>query len=570
MIKKMVLFLSILLCFGTSCAFAQSEAQIGDLVYSGNEITVKIAAQKNVRLRITVSRADVGETAENVYWLSEKTAEADGSALFVFIMPDVKNGSDTSGEYRILVRADGGEICEKRFSFVSKPERENVLSTVNAMNAQTAPGELLQMFEIGSGSRNAFVCMGTPVSLLEGLSTQAKEKSLKKLLEMKDGDFTEETFNVAYIKSVGIEAINGGTADKTEEIVYLLNPQYGGKGFSEIADEKLKKWVCEIVGENKPYENAAAFESTYKMANILYEFNNARYSTLERLFASNASEIGISGTALYQSYCSMETNRKTAVNEYIVRALAASPARTYAAVSQALKAGIENGSSLPSGGNTGGNIGGGGGNGGGGGGFAGSGETKNVGSVGAPSNAQTVFQSAKYSDIENVSWAIRAIEALTDAGIVSGTGGGKFEPERIVTREEFVKMVVLAVGLKDENQNLNFSDVKKGSWAESFIKIAVKAGIITGESEGVFGVGKPLSRQDMAVIACRAGRGNQAAKREKMEFSDSGEISDYAKSSVETLYMAELINGFENNTFRPFELCTRAMAAQVIYNMFLK
>ena len=181
-----------------------------------------------------------------------------------------------------------------------------------------------------------------------------------------------------------------------------------------------------------------------------------------------------------------------------------------------------------------------------------------------------MFQSAKYSDIENVSWAIRAIEALTDAGIVSGTGDGKFEPERIVTREEFVKMVVLAAGLKDENQNLDFSDVKKDSWAESFIKIAVKAGIITGESESVFGIGKPLSRQDMAVIACRAGRGNQAAKREKMEFSDSGEISDYAKSSVETLYMAELINGFENNTFRPFELCTRAMAAQVIYNMFLK
>ena len=44
-----------------------------------------------------------------------------------------------------------------------------------------------------------------------------------------------------------------------------------------------------------------------------------------------------------------------------------------------------------------------------------------------------------FNDLDGVEWAKEAIEKLCEKNVVSGTGDGKFEPNREVTREEFVK-----------------------------------------------------------------------------------------------------------------------------------
>ena len=50
----------------------------------------------------------------------------------------------------------------------------------------------------------------------------------------------------------------------------------------------------------------------------------------------------------------------------------------------------------------------------------------------------------------------------------------------------------------------------------------------------------------------------------KMSFTDKDEISTYAVSAVSYLNMLCVINGYEDNTFRPRALCTRAEAAKII------
>jgi hypothetical protein len=51
------------------------------------------------------------------------------------------------------------------------------------------------------------------------------------------------------------------------------------------------------------------------------------------------------------------------------------------------------------------------------------------------------------------------------------------------------------------------------------------------------------------------------------EFTDSANIADYAKDSVEALCKSGIVNGMGDGRFEPIGQATRAQAAKVIYEM---
>ena len=77
----------------------------------------------------------------------------------------------------------------------------------------------------------------------------------------------------------------------------------------------------------------------------------------------------------------------------------------------------------------------------------------------------------------------------------------------------------------------------------------------------------------MAVIVKRAA--NAAGIEFKSiktaeDFADSNIISDYASDSVKELYCAGIISGMGDNMFNPKGSSTRAQAAKIIYEAFVK
>lgn len=166
-----------------------------------------------------------------------------------------------------------------------------------------------------------------------------------------------------------------------------------------------------------------------------------------------------------------------------------------------------------------------------------------------------------FSDIAEVEWATEAIEALTAKGIINGVGDRKFDPQGTVTREQFVKMLCVALGLTEEAE-IAFADVAGDDWSAPYIKKAVKAGLISGVDENTFGYGVGISRQDIAVILHRTIKDTTGTA----QFADNGEIADYAKDAVGALSGLKILNGFEDGSFKPNASCTRAQAAVIIYN----
>lgn len=223
---------------------------------------------------------------------------------------------------------------------------------------------------------------------------------------------------------------------------------------------------------------------------------------------------------------------------------------------------------LVSGNGNGGNGGTGGGNGG----YSGV-TISGTGTSGSTQTPLTPINKDIFTDIENVSWAKEAIVNLKLKGVINGKTDTTFSPNDKVTREEFTKMITAAVAFNAEKAEIGFNDADPAMWYYTYLQQAKAAGLINGISDTYFGVGQPITRQDMAVIIYNAAKykaviGN--ATPDDFPFGDDASMSDYAKEAVYTLKTMGIVNGVDSVNFAPLANATRAEAAVMIYRLLLK
>jgi hypothetical protein len=161
-------------------------------------------------------------------------------------------------------------------------------------------------------------------------------------------------------------------------------------------------------------------------------------------------------------------------------------------------------------------------------------------------------------------WAEKYILRLVSLGVVGGYEDGSYRPEAGITRQEFAKMVVLAAGLEaDAEPELTFADAGEiAGWARGYVSAAVKAGIITGVGDNRFAPADPVTRAQAATMIIRA-LGIEASGTPEA-FADGDAIPEWALSSIQAAVEKAIIDGFEDNTFRPDLNATRAQAAKML------
>jgi hypothetical protein len=183
-----------------------------------------------------------------------------------------------------------------------------------------------------------------------------------------------------------------------------------------------------------------------------------------------------------------------------------------------------------------------------------------------------VYTDVAFLDMQADHWARESAEALAARGIVFGTGDGAFQPDRDVTRAEFVRMLLGAMQAEATAQTSSFTDVSAGAWYASAVATAERLGIAKGRADGTFGVDEPIARQDMAVMTVRAAAVlgvDLGSAGNAIRFADESSIAEYAVESVDRLQRSGLLQGMGDGTFRPLERTSRAHAAAVIYKWLL-
>lgn len=194
--------------------------------------------------------------------------------------------------------------------------------------------------------------------------------------------------------------------------------------------------------------------------------------------------------------------------------------------------------------------------------------SKGKGGFSAPAGPIKSDNSSAFTDIGNYAWASEAIEHLHKKGIVNGISEGIFAPAKNLTREEAAKILCLAFNIELDNEASGFEDVNENSWYAKYVAGAKRAGVIYGISAKEFGVGKNITRQDFAVMIYRVL--SPVPSGAVSEFTDSSNISDYAVDAVNYLKQKNILNGYEDGSFKPKNCITRAEMAKILFLVITK
>lgn len=167
-------------------------------------------------------------------------------------------------------------------------------------------------------------------------------------------------------------------------------------------------------------------------------------------------------------------------------------------------------------------------------------------------------------------WAEKEMQKLFDLIVITGAGD-KYYPNNTVTRAEFCTLTGRAFYGGGAGKASPFTDVTPDQWFFKYVTLLTQYAVVRGTAPGIFEPLAPITRQDAAAILQRIAidRCKPVSEiREMADFTDADSISDYAKEAVEYMYTSGMMSGYNDGSFKPKKLLTKAEAAVLVYNLF--
>ncbi|MEA5083356.1 MAG: S-layer homology domain-containing protein [Lachnospiraceae bacterium] len=173
-----------------------------------------------------------------------------------------------------------------------------------------------------------------------------------------------------------------------------------------------------------------------------------------------------------------------------------------------------------------------------------------------------------YSDVKNSDWFKEAVDYVTENGLMSGVGEGKFGPNISTDRGMIVTILWRLEGQPSATTKSSFTDVADGEYYAEAVAWAAENKIVEGYGNGLFGPKDTITREQMASILYRYSKfkgyditqGGMAVR----EFSDYSNISPWALESVTWAVNAGLISGVNESQLDPRGKATRAQVASIL------
>ncbi len=170
-----------------------------------------------------------------------------------------------------------------------------------------------------------------------------------------------------------------------------------------------------------------------------------------------------------------------------------------------------------------------------------------------------------FSDVAPNDWYATYVHNLATFGIIDCTRP-TFDPSSFVNRAQAAKIVILASGRKNSDLltplTPTFKDVKKSSWAYSYIETAKSLGVIAGYDDKTFGPERDVSRAEFATMITKA-----------FELENSSDAVSHFKdvksthwfyNAVETVYHWSIVDGYGTGYFKPSNPINRAEMSKMI------
>ena len=143
----------------------------------------------------------------------------------------------------------------------------------------------------------------------------------------------------------------------------------------------------------------------------------------------------------------------------------------------------------------------------------------------------------------------------------SSQGDTSQEDSSPLTRQEMICLLHDQEGNPVVNYAMRYTDVAADAEYAEAVRWASSEGIANGYGDGRFDPDAPITRQQMAAMLYRyvqsKGYGFTGAWAFPLDFTDAGDVSEYAYEAMCWLTMNDIITGSEDGTLAPHDQVTR-------------
>ena len=174
-----------------------------------------------------------------------------------------------------------------------------------------------------------------------------------------------------------------------------------------------------------------------------------------------------------------------------------------------------------------------------------------------------------YPDVHDTEWYFDFVDECTELGFMSGYSNGNFGPRDNLQRQDFV--CILA---RIKNADLSeygytsdkLSDIKEGKYYTAAVNWAVENGIVSGYENGKFGIGDPITREQVCTILYRCALSPDVRNVDSTlnSHSDYKNVSAFAKIPVAWALQNGVISGMADGRIAPTHFASRAQIATII------
>lgn len=172
---------------------------------------------------------------------------------------------------------------------------------------------------------------------------------------------------------------------------------------------------------------------------------------------------------------------------------------------------------------------------------------------------------AAFSDVPEDHWAAQYINELSSKNVINGYPDGRFGPSDTLTNGQFLKLIMTATfnGL-----NFNIVEPDFDHWAANYLKVAENNGIVDGEYVVINkeNIDQPINRITVVKILslCDLEIRESKQKIADLKFKDIDNLAAGEQTLLAHAVGIKVINGYEDNTFRPENNLTRAEASKIL------
>nr|CAL25114.1 S-layer protein SslA [Sporosarcina ureae] len=187
---------------------------------------------------------------------------------------------------------------------------------------------------------------------------------------------------------------------------------------------------------------------------------------------------------------------------------------------------------------------------------------------------------AEFTDVKDNNSHKAAIDALSDAGVISGYPDGTFQPNKTLTRSDVVKLMgkwLVSEGYKvptDYKTKPRFSDLKTTS-NDELLKMSALVydnGVFVGKPDGSLDANGDITRENIAIVLVRAFDrvydvdlvSYVKAQEFKKDVTDLGKAKAEARPAIDVLDFFDITNPAAPE-FNPKSTTTRGQFASFLY-----